>query len=66
MKSLINFIIENFNDAKNGDEFYTQESDITKSLIEIGKLQGIEITDHIIVSDNNYYSFFNEKRNLFI
>ena len=34
MKSLINFILEKFNDAKNGDEFYTQESDIIKILNE--------------------------------
>ncbi len=30
----------------------------TKSLVEIGKIQGIPVVDHIIVSDNNYYSFF--------
>ena len=38
---------------------------LTKSLIEIGKLQGIGLLDHIIVSDNNYYSFCEEKRDMF-
>ncbi len=30
---------------------------LTKSLVEIGKLQGINIIDHIIIG-SNYYSFF--------
>ena len=38
---------------------------LTKSLIEIGKLQGIELVDHLIISDNNYYSFYNERSDLF-
>ena len=38
---------------------------LTKSLIEIGKLQGITLADHIIVSDNNYYSFYKERRDMF-
>lgn len=32
--------------------------EMTKNLVNVGKLMGIEITDHIIVSKNNYYSFF--------
>ena len=39
---------------------------LTKSLIEIGKLQGIMITDHLIMGDDNYYSFYQEKKDLFI
>lgn len=39
---------------------------LTKSLIEIGKLQGIEIADHIIIGDDNYYSFRKEKEDMFI
>ena len=31
---------------------------LTNTLIEIGELQGIELLDHLIVSDNNYFSFF--------
>ena len=32
--------------------------EITKTLKEIGRIQGIELVDHLIVSDNNYFSFF--------
>jgi len=35
----------------------------TKSLVEIGKMQGIPIIDHIIIGNNNYYSFL-EQNNL--
>ncbi len=38
---------------------------LTKSLIEIGKLQGIIITDHIIIGDNEYYSFQKERGDMF-
>ena len=33
---------------------------LTKNLIEIGKINGILVTDHIIVGDDNYYSFYEE------
>ncbi len=36
----------------------------TKSLIEIGRVNGIPIVDHIIVGDNSYYSFY-ESNNVF-
>lgn len=39
---------------------------LTKSLIEIGKLQGFEIADHIIMSDDDYYSFRKEKEDMFV
>ena len=39
---------------------------LTKSLIEIGKLQGIGIVDHLIISDNSYYSFYDNKKDLFV
>ena len=32
--------------------------EFTDSLVKIGRLQGIPIVDHIIVSDDNYYSFY--------
>lgn len=38
---------------------------LTKSLIEIGKIQGITIVDHLIIGDDNYYSFYDEKGDLF-
>lgn len=34
---------------------------ITKRLVEAGKIMGIEITDHIIVSKNNFFSFKDRK-----
>ena len=33
----------------------------TKALVEVGRLQNIPVLDHIIIGDNNYYSFC-EKR----
>lgn len=32
----------------------------TKNLKEIGKFQNIPVVDHIIIGNNNYYSFFEE------
>ena len=31
---------------------------LTKNIIEIGKIMGIEVIDHIIFGNNNYYSFY--------
>lgn len=36
----------------------------TRNLVEIGRIQGIPIVDHIIVSDDSYYSFY-ENKNIF-
>ena len=33
---------------------------LTKMLKEIGNLMGIEISDHIIIGKNNYYSFYED------
>ena len=38
---------------------------LTKALVEIGKIQGIPLVDHIIVSDDNYYSFYQERSDMF-
>jgi len=35
--------------------------EITKRLTEAGKLMGIDVMDHVIVSKNNYFSFKEEK-----
>ena len=43
----------------------TEDIRLTKALIEIGKLQGIELVDHLIVTDNNFYSFYNERGDMF-
>lgn len=34
-----------------------EDLNITKSLVEIGKILGIKIVDHLIIGKNNYYSF---------
>ena len=39
---------------------------LTKSLISIGKIQGINIIDHIIIGENNYYSFYDQEKDLFL
>ena len=39
---------------------------LTKSLIEIGKLQGINVIDHLIIGKDNYYSFYDKNKDLFI
>lgn len=35
-----------------------EDINITASLHDIGKLQGIPVIDHVIVGNNNYYSFY--------
>lgn len=35
-----------------------EDINVTNSLVEIGKLQGIPVIDHIIIGENNYYSFY--------
>jgi len=45
-----------------GDPSPSQEdSDITKQLVDAGKLLGIDISDHVIVSKANYFSFKEHK-----
>lgn len=34
------------------------DMELTKTLVEIGRIQGIEVLDHIIVSDESYFSFY--------
>ncbi len=42
-----------------GDVIPSKEDiDLTNKLIKIGKLLGIDVIDHIIISSNNYYSFY--------
>ena len=35
-----------------------EDIDFTNKLISLGNLQGIPVIDHIIVGNNNYYSFY--------
>ena len=50
-----------------GDVMPSKEDiNFTKNLVEIGRMQGIPIIDHLIVSDNNYYSFYENDNNFII
>ncbi len=45
-----------------GDPYPSQEDiSVTKRLIEVGNIVGIKIIDHIIIGDNKYISFKEEK-----
>ena len=49
-----------------GDIHPSVEDDtLTESLIKIGQLQGINVVDHLIIGHNDYYSYFNNQKNLF-
>jgi len=37
-----------------------QDIKLTKNLVEIGKIMGIPISDHLIIGDQDYYSFCDE------
>ena len=37
-----------------------EDINVTKMLSEIGKLHGIRLLDHIIIGNNNYYSFYED------
>ena len=37
-----------------------EDINVTKMLSEIGKLHGIGLLDHIIIGNNNYYSFYED------
>lgn len=43
-----------------------EDVELTKSLIAIGKIQGINLVDHLIMGNDNYYSFYHEDGDLFI
>ena len=34
-----------------------QDLDVTNNLIEVGKILGIKVLDHIIITKDKYYSF---------
>ena len=38
-----------------------EDIELTKNIIKIGKIQGINVIDHIIVGNNNYYSLIKNK-----
>ena len=38
-----------------------EDKNLTESLMEIGKINGIPLLDHLIIGDDNYYSFYEKK-----
>ena len=52
------FIVCLHNHPSNDINPSTADKEFTKALFETGKIQGIPVIDHIIVGDNNYYSFY--------
>lgn len=50
-----------------GDVMPSKEDiNFTRNLVEIGRMQGIPVVDHLIVSDNSYYSFYENDNNFII
>ena len=43
-----------------------EDIELTKSLTHIGRMQGIEIIDHLIMGKDKYYSFYEKNRDLFL
>ena len=36
----------------------SEDIKFTKSIMEIGRLQGIPVVDHLIIGEDSYYSFY--------
>lgn len=39
-----------------------EDINLTKKLVEIGIIHGIKVIDHVIIGNDNYYSFFYDKK----
>ena len=39
-----------------------EDTILTDSLVKIGKINGIPIVDHLIITENGYYSFYEDGR----
>jgi len=57
VKNLAASIIIAHNHPSNFVEPSSEDIKLTKRLVEAGKILGIEILDHVIVSKEKYYSF---------
>lgn len=57
IKNLANSIIVVHNHPSGDPSPSTQDIEITKKLQKAGDLLGIELTDHIIITKDNYFSF---------
>ena len=36
----------------------SEDINVTNALVKIGNLQGVPVIDHVIIGENNYYSFY--------
>ena len=43
-----------------------EDINFTRNIVEIGKIQGIPVVEHLIVSDNDFYSFYDDKNQFII
>ena len=41
-----------------------EDIELTKALVEIGKLNGIPVIDHLIIGNDKYYSFYEKSRHI--
>lgn len=55
------YIVVVHNHPSNNTKPSKADNYFTDSLINIGKIQGIPVVDHIIVGRDNYYSFYEKK-----
>ena len=63
MRSLLSYITEKFNDAKNGDEFYTRLIDIEKALSKFDFSNKIVYCNCDNPEFSNFYKYFKENFN---
>ena len=62
INNLASFIILVHNHPTGDSTPSNADIDITNKLIEVGKLVGILVIDHIIIGYHNYYSFYSKER----
>jgi len=61
IKNLAGQIIISHNHPSGENQPSDEDAQLTKRLIEAGKILGIEIIDHVIVTSNGYFSFQENK-----
>jgi len=57
VKNLASSLILVHNHPSNNTEPSKDDIEITKQLVEAGKIMGIEVVDHIVISESKFYSF---------
>jgi DNA repair protein RadC len=54
-------VVVSHNHPSGNIEPSSEDISITKQLVEAGKILGIPLHDHVIVSEHNYYTSFAER-----